>query len=86
MVGITDTLGLIMWTKHFMEAQGYSIGSDILFQDNQSTIILAKNVRSLEDKNRKHIKNRYSLITDKVYQEGPEIRYKPIGEMLDDYQ
>ena len=33
LVGITDELGLIMWVKYFMEAQGYNIDSNILFQD-----------------------------------------------------
>ena len=31
LVGIADALGLIMWVKYFMEAQGYIIDSNILF-------------------------------------------------------
>ena len=46
-----------------MEAQGYTIDSNILFQDNQSTILLAKNGRSYAGKKSKHNKNRYFLIT-----------------------
>ena len=59
---------MVMWTKYFMEAQGYSIYSNILFQENQSTILLEKNVRSSAGKKGKLIKNRYFLITDKVHQ------------------
>ena len=47
LVGIYDTVGLMMWTKYFMEAQGYIIDINILLQDNQSTIMIAHNVRSL---------------------------------------
>ena len=77
---------MMMWTKYFIEAQGYSIDSNILFQENQSNIMLANNGRSSSGKKNKHIKNRYFLITDKVYQEDMEIRYKTTGEMLTDYQ
>ena len=69
-----------------MEAQGYSIDSDTLFQYNQSTIMLANNCRSSSRKKSKHIKNCYLLITDKIHQEYMEIRYKPTGDMLDDYE
>ena len=33
LVGIYDALDMMMWTKYFMEEQGYSIASNILFQD-----------------------------------------------------
>ena len=86
LVGIADALGLMVWTKYFMEAQGYIIGSYILFQDNHSTIILTKNGRILAVNNSNHIKNHYFLITDKVHQEDLEICYKPTGEIMDNYQ
>ena len=67
LVGISYSLGLMMCNKYFMEAQGYSIDSNILFQYNHSTIMLANNGRRLAGKNSKHVKNRYLLITDKVH-------------------
>ena len=84
LVGVADALGLIMWVKYFMEAQGYNIDSNILFQDNKSTILLAKNGRSSAGKKSNHINNRYFLITDKVQQGDLEIQHKPTGEMLAD--
>ena len=68
LVSMADFLGMIMWCKYFMEAQGYTIENNILYQDNKSTILLAKNGRMLAGKNSKHIKNRFFLITDKVAQ------------------
>ena len=79
LVGISDALGLIMWVKYFMEANGYTIDINIMFQDNKSTILLAKNGRSLAGKESKHINNRYFLITDKVQQGNMEIQHKPTG-------
>ena len=66
-----------------MEAQGYTIDSNILLQNNQSTILIAKNSRSSAGKKSKHVNNRYFTITDKIHQEDLEIRYKSKGEMLD---
>ena len=61
-MGIDDALGLIMWVKYFMESKGYTIDSNILFQDKKSTILIAKNGRSYAGKNINHFNNRYFLI------------------------
>ena len=75
LVSIADVLGMILWCKYFMEAQGYTIESNMLYQDNKSTILLAKNGRMSAGKNSKHIKNRVFLITDKVAQGDVEIKH-----------
>ena len=67
LVGISDSLGMMMCTKYSMEAQGYSIDSNIMFQYNQSTILLTNIGRSLAGKNSKHTKNSYLCITDKAH-------------------
>ena len=43
LVALDDVLILILWTKLFMEAQGYEIKKNILLQDNKSTILLENN-------------------------------------------
>ena len=60
LVSITNVLGTMMWCKYFMKAQGYTIENNILYQDNKSTIFLAKKGRTSAGKNSKHIKNRFS--------------------------
>ena len=57
LVSIADVLDVIMWCKYFMEAQGYTISTNVLYQDNKSTILLAKNGRMSAGKNSKHIHN-----------------------------
>ena len=66
LVGIIDVLGMMMWCKYFTEAQSYTMDNNVLYQDNKSTTLLAKNGRMSAGKNSKHIKNRFFLITDKV--------------------
>ena len=73
-----------MWCKYFLEAQGYTVESNILYQDNKSTILLAKNGRMSAGKNSKHIKNRFFLITDKIAQKDLEVKYAPTKEMWAD--
>ena len=84
LVSIIDVFGMMMWCKYFMEAQGYTIEHDILYWDNKSTILQAKNGRILAGKKIKHIKYRYFLITDKIAQGDLEVRHKGTDKMWAD--
>ena len=84
LVSIADVLGMILWWKYFMEAQGYPIENNILYQDNKSTILSTKNGRMSAGNNSKHIKNRFFLITDKVAQGVLEICQMGTKEMWAD--
>ena len=81
LIGIADALGIILWTKYFMEAQGYTIDTNKLFQDNKSTILLATNGRQSAGKKSKHIKNKYFLVADKVDQGDLQIRHEGTDTM-----
>jgi hypothetical protein len=43
LVGIGNVSVMILWTKLFLEAQGYKIEKNILYQDNKSAILLEEN-------------------------------------------
>ena len=45
-VGGNDSSIKVLWTKLFMEAQGYDIKRNILYQDNKSAILLKTNGKS----------------------------------------
>jgi hypothetical protein len=62
LVGLYDKLGDILWTHQFLEAQGYKITDNIIYQDNMSTLLLAKNRYVLISKRNKHIKAKYFFI------------------------
>ncbi len=58
-----DKLPDIIWTRYFVECQGYDIGECIVvFQDNMSSLLLEKNGRVSSSKRMKHIKAKYFLI------------------------
>ena len=50
----------------FLEAQGYEINNDIIFQDNPSTISMAKNGRYSCTRNYRHINIRHFFVKDRV--------------------
>ena len=66
LVGINDVLSMILWTRLFLEAQGYQVTDNVLHQDNESTIKLAQNGRRSSSKQTRHIEVRYYFITDHI--------------------
>jgi len=61
LVGVDDVITKIMWTKLFIEEQGYEIERNILFLDNKSSILLESNGRKSADKRSRHINIRHFL-------------------------
>ena len=59
LIGIDDAIPSMMWGKYFIEAQGYTVEHNILFQDNKSNILLETNRRMSSSKRTKHIKQRF---------------------------
>jgi hypothetical protein len=43
LVGADDVMPQMLWTLYFLEAQGYKIDHNILYQDNKSSILLETN-------------------------------------------
>jgi hypothetical protein len=43
LVGVNDVMPQALWTRYFIEAQGYEVTDNVIFQDNQSAILLEKN-------------------------------------------
>jgi hypothetical protein len=44
-VAVHDKYSDVLWTRHFLEAQGYTISDNIIYQDNMSSLSLEKNGR-----------------------------------------
>jgi hypothetical protein len=84
LVGINDVLPQALWTKYFMEAQGYGV-TTILNQDNQSAIKLSDNGKASSGKVTRHINIRYFFITDCIARKEVVIQYCPTKEMVADY-
>ena len=51
LIGADDTMPHMLWTRYFLEAQGYGINENILYQDNMSAMLLEKNGKKSSTKN-----------------------------------
>ena len=61
LVGVNDTLPQIVWTRNFLEAQGYKMGPADVYQDNQSAMLLEKNGKASSIRRTRHISIQYFL-------------------------
>ncbi|KAG7373109.1 reverse transcriptase RNA-dependent DNA polymerase [Nitzschia inconspicua] len=85
LVGVNDAMSIILWTRHFLEAQGYTMKENVVYQDNESAILLEKNGRQSSTKRTRHLEVRYFFVTDNVHRGKLSIEYCPTGDMIADY-
>ena len=72
----------MLWTRYFLEAQGYGIDENILYQDNTITMLLEKNWKKPSTKNTKHINVHYRFIKDRIDTGDAVIEHCPTEEIL----
>jgi hypothetical protein len=81
LISLHEKLPDIVWTRYFVECQGYNIEEYIVFQDNMSSLSLEKNGRISSSKWTKHIKAKYFLVKN-YYNSGEiDLRYCPTDVM-----
>ena len=68
-----------------MEAQGYEIEKNILYQDNKSAILLEVNGKKSSGKPTRALNIRYFFLTDQIAKGNLAIEYCPTDEMTGDY-
>jgi len=85
LVAIDDSMAQVLWTRHFLAAQGEHIPTTTIYQDNKSTILLAENGKASSGKRTKHLDVRYFFVTDKIKKGKVKIAYCPTQDMLGDF-
>ena len=80
-----DILPQILWTSHFLNAQGYGVKHTVLKQDNKSSILLEWNGCASSSKRTKHIQICYFFFKDKVDAGDIKIEYCLTEDMRSDY-
>ena len=85
LVAVDDCMSQILWTRYFLDAQGYNINDCIVYQDNKSAILLEQNGRASSSKRTRHINIRYYFVTDRANCGEITIKHCPTGEMLGDF-
>jgi hypothetical protein len=84
-VGADDFMSAICWTRYFLQAQGYHVHDNVLYQDNKSAMLLEKNGKASSTKRTKHINIRYFFITDRINKGDVSLKWCPTGDMIGDY-
>ena len=85
LVGVSEYLPYNIWLLLFMSAQGYAIKNNLLYQDNQSTILMLKNGRNSCTGNSRHIDIRYFFVKDRVSKGEVKVEYCSSECMLADF-
>ena len=75
----------VLWTRHFLAAQGEHVPTTTIHQDNKSTILLAENGRTSSSKRTKHLNVRYFFVMDKIKKGEIKITHCPTQDMIGDF-
>ena len=75
----------VLWTRYFLEAQGYIIVDNILYQGKQSSMKLEKNGKRSSVKRTRHINIRYFFVTDRIAAGELSVDNCPTMDMIADY-
>ena len=85
LIGVHDVMPQVIWTLNFLTAQGFEVKDNILYQDNMSTMLLAKNGRASVGKRSRHINIRYFFVKDRIANKELRIEHCPTEDMWADY-
>jgi hypothetical protein len=85
LISVNDIMPQVLWTRYFLSAQGYDTTENIVYQDNQSAILLEKNGKGSSSKRTHHIDIRYFFVTDRVASKEVSIEYCPTRDMVADF-
>ena len=85
MIGVDDAMTMVLWTKLFLEAQGYDVEENVVYQDNKSAILLEKHGRKSAGKRSRALNVRYFFVTDQVEKGNVMIEYCGTEKMVADF-
>ena len=84
-VGASDFLLQTIWTKNFIEAQGYETITSEYYQDNLSAMQMETNGRASAGQKSRHINIRYFFIKDRVDSGDIVLLHCPTYDMVADF-
>ena len=85
LVAVHQALPKVLWVPLFLEEQGYKIDENVVYQDNQSAILLEKNGKKSSGERTRHLNIRFFMVTDQVEKGHLVIKYCPTDEMIGDF-
>ena len=62
LVGISDDLPQVIWSRKFLRAQGYQVNESIIYMENHITLRICNNGRASSSRRTRHINILYFII------------------------
>ena len=85
LVAVDDCVPHMIWANYFLEEQGYTHPTTVVYQDNRSAILLEQNGILSSTRRTKHINVRYYFIKDKIDSKELIVKWCPTDDMVADY-
>jgi hypothetical protein len=85
LVGVDDKISKILWMKRFLEWQNFKVKTNIVYQDNTSTMRLEEKGKESSGKRTRHFEIKYFYVTDLVGRNQVKIIYCSTDDMVADY-
>ena len=85
LVGVAEYIPYNLWILMFLEAQGYDVKDNVIYQDNQSAMLMEKNGRNLCTGNSRHINIIYFFVKYRIKSGNVTINYCPTKTLVVDF-
>jgi hypothetical protein len=82
-VAVSDGLNYVLWSRLFLQSQGYVLPPTVIFEDNEGVIKIMNNGRSTSHRT-KHLKVRYFFARECMLNGDIKFVYKPTADMIAD--
>ena len=84
LMAVNDMLPRILWTRYFLEVQGYQVEDSSVCQDNISAMLLEKKNRYPSCKRTREINFHTFFITNEITSKKINVEHEPIEMMIGD--
>ena len=85
LIGVYEVLPQVLWTKQFLEEQGWKDSVTVVYQDDTSSILLERNGQSSNTKRTELMNIRYFYVTEQVEKKAVHVTHSPTEEMVGDF-
>ena len=75
----------ICWTRNFLHEQGVPVNQSILYQDNQSAILLQKKGFEIAGKRMRHLNIRYFFVKNVIARGDLNVEFLGTQDMIADF-
>ena len=85
LIVVDDKVSKAMWTKQFIEHQGFVVNLNVIYQGNMSSLRLETNGMESTGKQTRHFDLKIFYITDLMKRKEIEVKCRPTDKMLATY-